>query len=227
MKKIIFTILLLTLALLFTGCAQDNKSIRAKEYVKNCIEEFKNDDSTSNKAGNSDIAEIKRYFSDPAVAQQAGQDFGSLIFETVTDTLAYEIISAEKVNDTQVNVSTKIVAADMRKMINDYYSYMGNVISKNPKYAKMTQKELEKEAENILKEALVAFKKSVSRENRAIVTKTIDVVVTVPKDEKAECKIENSDELMDAMCGGLILWAEEMTKTLDDIQKQNGNKPIL
>jgi len=224
-KQISLIILLLVLSILIAGCSQSKN--RAEEHVKSYIEEFKAIDPSDESGKNSDAAEIRKYFSDPALAQQVGDQFGMLMLEVIIDSLKYEVISSEKINDTKVSVKTKVVAIDMRKVINNYYLNMATFVASNPKYAKMTPKQMEKESQNIMQESFELFKQSMSKENRALITQNIDVIVNVPKDEKAECEIENSDELMDIMCGGLMSWADEATKTLDELQKKNGNKPIL
>ncbi len=117
------------------------------------------------------------------------------------DRLQYEIVSSEKVDGENVDVTVKITAVDMKPVLAEYLAealkYSFSVAFKDPQ---PTDEEMAEKMEDI-------FMKCATKEDLKTVTN--EVVVRVKKTD-GQWRVESEAALADALFGGLAAAGEEL-----------------
>lgn len=192
-KLVIAAILTFALLLSLTGCAEVKKAEKAVNGVFTALKSL-------------DFDAAQKYMDIDEIVGENNDMNVIPIMEAIFDDLNYEILSAEKVDSSNVIVKTKITAIDMKPVMTDFTSKsIEYVIANAFADPAPTQEETNKKIEEILIECA-------SGTDLATVTNEVDIKVI--KTEDKEWKIEADDTFVNALLGGLIKTVEEMDSTL-------------
>lgn len=194
-KRLFITIFAIMMAFSLVGCGEIKK---AESAVEGMFEAFKN----------FDLAEAQKYVNvDDIIDADNSNGNTELIMKTIFDNLSYEIISSEKVDESNVVVKTKITVTDMKPVMSDFFAkameYAFSSAFSNPQ---PTEEETVKKMEEILIECA-------SKPNLATVTNEIDIKVIRNIDK--EWKIEVDETLANAILGGMINASKELENALN------------
>lgn len=206
MKKIIRNIasllLILTMVLSLTGCGEIKK---AETTVNNTFTALKS----------LDFEKASAYINVDEIMKSEDEENDTLslddnmFMENLFGKLDYEIISSEKIDKNTVIVKTKITAVDMKPVLGEFFGKalqyaFANAFSNPQPSEEETNKKMEE-----------MFIECVSKEDLAMVTNEVDVKV-VKVDKK--WKIESADELSNALLGGLVQAAEEISNSFNSAE---------
>ncbi len=195
MKKFLKSSLsLLLVAVMMLSLASCGATKKAETTVKNMLDSFK--------AGN--LEEMEKYVVGEVSTDSAETEKFTEYMASVFDKLEYEIVLSEQVDDSTVNVTAKITMIDMKPVLTDFFmealkfAFANALADPQP-----TQEEINKKTEEM-------FVTAVTKPDLATVTN--EVVIRVVNSE-GEWKVEADDALTDAMFGGLVKAAEEITSS--------------
>lgn len=184
-------LLVFVLAFTFAGCGEVKK---AESAVNGMFSAFKT----------LDFEEAQKYVNVEEITNAGNETTENtmLIMETVFGNLSYEIVSSQKIDDSNVVVKTKITATDMKPV-------MGEFFAKSLEYAfsnafsdpQPTKEETNKKMEEMLVECA-------TKPELATVTNEVDIKVV--KTEGNKWKIETEDAFVDALLGGIVDAVKEM-----------------
>lgn len=191
MKKIVALMLSLIMVLPLAGCGETGK---AEEAVKNLFEAFQ--------AGNFEEAEM--YLLKDGDADTA-EDEDDDMFNHVFTKVEYEIVSSEKLDGENVNVTASVTAPDMKVAVGEFFTKalefaFENAFSEEP----LSDEETEKEMERIFIEAT---------EKEDLGTVTNEVVISVCKTDEG-WKVKSDDVFADAITGGMMTALKDMENSM-------------
>lgn len=198
-KRMASLLLAVAMVLSLTGCGEIKKA-----------ETTINDTFTALK--NLDFEKASNYINVDGIMKSDDSDGAlnldsDLFMKNLFGKLEHEIISSEKIDNNTVVVKTKITAVDMKPVLGEYigkalqYAFANAFANPQP-----SEEETNKKMEEM-------FIECVSKEDLAMVTNEVDIKVV--KVEK-KWKIESSDELANALVGGLVKAAEEISNSFNN-----------
>ncbi len=191
-KRLFVIVLAFVMLLSLVGCGEVEK---AETAVNEMFTSFKN----------LDFEKAQKYVNvnDMTNTDNANENT-TLVMQTVFDKLEYEIISSEKIDDSNVIVKTKIIAIDMKPVMGEFFTkameYAFSNAFSNPQPSK---EETNKKMEEILIECA-------SKPDLDTVSKEIDIKVS--KNDDNEWKIKADETFANAILGGLM----DATKDLEN-----------
>ncbi len=195
MRKILKTsaalFMVLVMMLAMTGCGEIEN---AESAVNNMFKAYKN----------LNFEEAQEYIIEEEVSEdsQAGlTEEMELFMKNLFDKLSYEIISSEKVDSDNVNVTTKITAIDMKVVLGDFVSAIMQYAFENAAEG-LSDEEIEAQTERIFVECV---------EKPDLATVTNEIVIKVTKVD-GKWKVVSDETLNDAILGGLAAATEELEK---------------
>lgn len=188
MKKLL--LLLVTFATLFsfTGCVASKPDVT----VAKVLDAIKTWDTKTL----SEFTDIDTLYADAGI-DTANQDAANALIVTMTENLTYAIISSQVNGDTAI-VTVDITNTDMSVALADY---VASIWSLAPNISAMSDSELTAALIELLKTAI---------QNNKGTTVTNRVDVTLNK-QNGEWNIVMSDELIDAIYGGMITAENNLT----------------
>ncbi len=130
------------------------------------------------------------------------------MMEVLFGSLSYNIVSSEKNDDGSVSVKTEITATDMKPVLADLmlkaieYSLSNAFADPAP-----TEEEMNAKMQEL-------FIESATKPDLATVTNTVDIKAA--KTENGDWKIQGSDELVNALLGGMTDAALELSDALNN-----------
>lgn len=199
-KIISFTLVMVMMVTLLTGCGETKK---AETTVNNAFAALKELDFE--KAA--DYINLDEIIDSENESEDALALDDTVIMENLFGKLEHKIVSSEKLDKDTVIVKAEITAIDMKPVLAEFignalqYAFANAFASPQPSEEEVNQKMIE------------MFVESISKEDLATVTKEVDMnVVKVDK----KWKIEATDELSNALLGGLIEAAKELGDSFSD-----------
>ena len=133
----------------------------------------------------------------------------NIFMENLFGKLEYEIVSSEKIDKNTVVVKTKIIAVDMKPVLSEFF---GQALQYAFECAFSSTQPSEEEMNKKMEEMVI---ECVSKEDLSMVTSEVDIKV-IKADKK--WKIESSEELSNALLGGLAQAAEEISNSLNSAE---------
>lgn len=197
-KKIAALLLILTIAFSLAGCGEIQKAETTINQTFKALKEL-------------DFETASNYINvDEMMESDDSTDIDSDVFsQNLFGKLEYKIISSEKIDNNTVTVKTEITAVDMKPVLTEYiqkalqYAFANAFADPQP-----SEEETNKKMEEI-------FIECISKEELVMVKTEVDIKV-IKTDKK--WKIESSDELFNALLGGLLKVAEELSNSFNDIE---------
>lgn len=197
-KKIAALLLILTIAFSLAGCGEIQKAETTINQTFKALKEL-------------DFETASNYINvDEMMESDNSTDIDSDVFaQNLFGKLEYKIISSEKIDNNTVTVKTEITAVDMKPVLTEYfqkalqYAFANAFADPQP-----SEEETNKKMEEI-------FIECISKEDLVMVKTEVDIKV-IKTDKK--WKIESSDELSNALLGGLVKAAEELSNSFNDIE---------
>lgn len=197
-KKIAALLLILTIAFSLAGCGEIQKAETTINQTFKALKEL-------------DFETASNYINvDEMMESDNSTDIDSDVFaQNLFGKLEYKIISSEKIDNNTVTVKTEITAVDMKPVLTEYiqkalqYAFANAFADPQP-----SEEETNKKMEGI-------FIECISKEELVMVKTEVDIKV-IKIDKK--WKIESSDELFNALLGGLVKAAEELSNSFNDIE---------
>ena len=198
LKIISFVIIIAMVTALFTGCGEIKK---AEAAVNETITAFKE----------LDFETAKQYIDvDDIMDTEASLSVDEETFmENLFGKLEHKIISSEKIDGNTVVVKTEITAVDMKPVLTEFF---GMAIQYAFSKALASSQSSEEETN---KKMMEMFTECVTKDDLAMVTNEVDIKVVKTE---GEWKIESDDALSDALLGGLTEAAEELSKSMNNIE---------
>lgn len=190
MKKLLSYLLILMLMLTLVGCGGES----AEQAVKNTFDAIKlNDRETASKYINYDELLNVGESGEASLAEmdEESQEMAELILKHFD----YKIISSTEKGDTAI-VTAEITNVDMKTIMASFISEAFALA-----FSGMDEEQMAEEMSN-------KFTELINREDNETVTKTVDLNLTKDGDS---WKIDMSDEAGDAIFGGMITLAQEMS----------------
>ena len=183
-KKIAALLLILTIAFSLAGCGEIQKAETTINQTFKALKEL-------------DFETASNYINvDEMMESDNSTDIDSDVFaQNLFGKLEYKIISSEKIDNNTVTVKTEITAVDMKPVLTEYfqkalqYAFANAFADPQP-----SEEETNKKMEEI-------FIECISKEDLVMVKTEVDIKV-IKTDKK--WKIESSDELSNAMLGGVV-----------------------
>lgn len=197
-KTIITLLLCLVMTLSLSACGEVQK---AETAVNNMFAAFKSLDFEQAQKY-TDVASMKISTLEGKEGANTNYD---MYMKALFNRLDYKIVSSEKVDSNTVNVVTQITAIDMKPVFGDFVSTALQYAFEN---AFADPQPTEEETDKKMQELFLA---SATKPNLATVTN--EVTIKVVK-QGEDWKIAPDDTFVDAVFGGLVGAAEEMTKSL-------------
>ena len=190
-KIIAHLLLISTIVLSLTSCGEINKAETTINNTFTALKEL-------------DFETASTYINVDEIMESDNSDESldldsKLFMENLFGKLEHEIVSSEKIDKNTVIVKTKITAIDMKPILTEYF---GKALQYAFENAFANPQPSEEETNKKMAEMFV---ECVSKENLAKITNEVDVKV-VKVDKK--WKIESTDELSNALLGGLEKAAE-------------------
>ena len=201
-KIISLIVAMVIMVTMFAGCGEIKK---AEKTVNSAFTALK----TLNFENASEYMDIDELIKSEDEENGALSLDSQVILEPLFSKLEYEIISSEKIDKNTVIVKTKITAIDMKPVLNEFikkafeYAFANAFLSPQPSEEETDAKMIE------------MFVECVSKEDLAMVTNEIDIKV-VKVDKK--WRIEPADELSNALLGGLVKAAEEISNSFNSVE---------
>ena len=192
MKKGIVILLVLALTFAFSSCSPARE--KAQDAVVNAIEAVKEQNT----------AEIEKYFGSNIssdTVNEAGSFGTDGVVALLVKNISYEILDAKEDGDS-ATVSVSVTNTDMSAAMSEYISKMFSVALQYaflPEEEQPSDEEMQKIYEDAFSEVLSG--------DISTVTKTVDVPLTY---SDGSWKIGESDELADALFGGLLTYAKNL-----------------
>lgn len=207
LKIIGLIVVITTMATMLTGCGETRK---AETVINNAFTALKALDLETASAH----INIDKIFNDISESDDKKTDElsldGNVFAQNLFGKMEYEIISSEKVDKNTVIVKTKITSVNMKPVLAEYIAAafqfsLANAFA-NPQ---PTEEEQSNAMEKILNE-------SFTKVDLEMITNEVDIkVINVDN----EWKIESSDELANALLGGLPQVIEDMADSFAEIEQ--------
>ena len=187
MKKIIALILTLIMAAGLCACGDNNPETVTENFF------------TAVKEQNKD--ELLVYAENPAInilANNAGNEEEiKTIFDSITKNLAWEILSVEENEEkTQATVKVKITNADFSGVLATYQTEAVKYTTDNLASAEFTK-------EAMTQKCIEIFAQHVKAASEADTVKDTEIDIKLHKDEEGRWRLEMSEELKNAVLGGI------------------------
>lgn len=199
-KKLICLLLVFTCIFSLTGCGEIKK---AETSVNGLLTAFKN----------ADIESAQKYINLDDLKEADGEEDSitsdtEFLIQNMFKQLDYKIISSEKKDDSTVVVTTEITNTDMKPVMGEFFA---NALQYAFSNAFAEPQPTEEETNKKMEELLIT---SLTKEDLATVTNTVDI--TVVKAEDKSWKIKSDDAFLDALLGGLYKATKELEKSFNE-----------
>lgn len=197
MKKLMCMVLAIALMVPLAGCSRAS----AESVVENAIQAFQSADvdATRQSWGNTDLASSEDSAEDDVYTQQ--------LLELIASGLTYQITdSTEDAKAGTATVTVEFTSIDMSAVFSEW---MGELVSRALGYAFLPADQQPSE-EELSELSIEIFCDVAENHTDDKVTNTVDIPLSLVENE---WKIDTSDEVMDAMTGGMIT----TFTSLDDI----------
>lgn len=212
MKKFLRVILALMLCLSLASCG--NQRASAESVVENGIKAFQNADQEG----------IQQYwgetdFTDVPTEEASSEDdiSGQELLETLASNLSYQITgSSEDENAGRATVTVEFTNIDMGVIVPEW---IGDIFAKAFGYAFLPedQQPSEEELNTMYTDSLTA---AIDNHADDLVTNTVDVTLSLVDDE---WKIDATDDVIDAMVGGMMTSFSSLEDSFGDLEE--GSEP--
>ena len=199
-KKLICLLLVFACIFSLTGCGEIKK---AETSVNGLLTAFKN----------ADIESAQKYINLDDLKEADGEEDSitsdtEFLIQNMFKQLDYKIISSEKKDDSTVVVTTEITNTDMKPVMGEFFASALQYAFSN---AFADPQPTEEETNKKMEELLIA---SLTKEDLATVTNTVDI--TVVKAEDKSWKIKSDDAFLDALLGGLYKATKELENSFNE-----------
>jgi len=199
-KKLICLLLVFTCIFSLTGCGEIKK---AETSVNGLLTAFKN----------ADIESAQKYINLDDLKEADGEEDSitsdtEFLIQNMFKQLDYKIISSEKKDDSTVVVTTEITNTDMKPVMGEFFA---NALQYAFSNAFAEPQPTEEETNKKMEELLIT---SLTKEDLATVTNTVDI--TVVKAEDKSWKIKSDDAFLDALLGGLYKATKELENSFNE-----------
>jgi len=199
-KKLICLLLVFTCIFSLTGCGEIKK---AETSVNGLLTAFKN----------ADIESAQKYINLDDLKEADGEEDSitsdtEFLIQNMFKQLDYKIISSEKKDDSTVVVTTEITNTDMKPVMGEFFA---NALQYAFSNAFAEPQPTEEETNKKMEELLIT---SLTKEDLATVTNTVDI--TVVKAEDKSWKIKSYDAFLDALLGGLYKATKELENSFNE-----------
>ena len=198
MKKFMCMVLTVVLLISLAGCSG---RATAESVVEDAIQAFQSADVNAMRQywGNTDLASSEDSAEDDAYTQQ--------LLEPIASGLTYQITdSTEDAKAGTATVTVEFTSIDMRAVFSEW---MGELFSRALGYAFLPADQQPSE-EELSELSIETFCEVAENHTDDKVTNTVDILLSLVENE---WKIDTSDEVLDAMTGGMIT----TFTSLDDI----------
>jgi len=191
-KTLLALLLVFVLAFSLTGCSSPTE--QASATVTETLSALRDADEET----------IKQYLNADEL-EGIGMDDAVEMFKSVFGGLEFEILSSEQVDENTVNVKTKIVARDMKVVMENF---MGEVL----KYAfSMAMADPQPSEEEMTAKMMDIFAECLADPDVEKIT--TEYVIPVMKNDEGGWYFESTDELIDVLSGGMMTAADELSKS--------------
>ena len=209
MKKLMCMVLAIALMVPLAGCSRAS----AESVVEDAIQAFQSADVDAIRQswGNTDLASSEDSAEDDAYTQQ--------LLEPIASGLTYQITdSTEDAKARTATVTVEFTSIDMSAVFSEW---MGELVSQALGYAFLPADQQPSE-EELSELSIEIFCDVVENHTDDKVTNTVDIPVSLVE---IEWKIDTSDEVLDAMTGGMITTLTSLDDTLNGAETSTAETP--
>lgn len=215
MKKFFNVLFAAVLSLSLSSCGSKRES--AQSVVENAIKAFQN----------ADQEEMSKYWGDDSftkaaeeetVSDSSSEEYGEELLKKLTGSLSYQIKeSSEDADAGTASVTVEFTNMDMGKVVPEW---IGDVFSKSLGYAFLPedQQPSDEELNEIYQQSLDTV---ISNHADDKVTKTADIELSLVDDA---WKINTTEEVMDAMTGGMFSSLSSLDDTFGNTEDQQSSE---
>ena len=189
-RSLIILVFVIIMISVLTGCGEVRKA-----------EKIVNETFTALKS--LDFERAQEYVDVDDLVDNDSEDINDkIIMNNIFGKMEHEIIESKKIDKNTVNVKTKVTAVDMKPVLSEYlataiqYAFINAFSNSGP-----SQEEVNKKMEEVLVECL-------NKPDLGLVTN--EIIVKVSK-EDGKWKINIEEALADALFGGLLSAAQELS----------------
>lgn len=209
MKKLMCMVLAIALMVPLAGCSRAS----AESVVEDAIQAFQSADVDAIRQswGNTDLASSEDSAEDDAYTQQ--------LLEPIASGLTYQITdSTEDAKARTATVTVEFTSIDMSAVFSEW---MGELVSQALGYAFLPADQQPSE-EELSELSIEIFCDVVENHTDDKVTNTVDIPLSLVENE---WKIDTSDEVLDAMTGGMITTLTSLDDTLNGAETSTAETP--
>ena len=209
MKKLMCMVLAIALMVPLAGCSRAS----AESVVEDAIQAFQSADVDAIRQswGNTDLASSEDSAEDDAYTQQ--------LLEPIASGLTYQITdSTEDAKAGTATVTVEFTSIDMSAVFSEW---MGELVSQALGYAFLPADQQPSE-EELSELSIEIFCDVVENHTDDKVTNTVDIPLSLVENE---WKIDTSDEVLDAMTGGMITTLTSLDDTLNGAETSTAETP--
>ena len=210
MKKFMCMVLTVVLLVSLSGCSS---RASAESVVEDAIQAFQSADVDAIRQswGNTDLASSEDSAEDDAYTQQ--------LLEPIASGLTYQITdSTEDAKARTATVTVEFTSIDMSAVFSEW---MGELVSQALGYAFLPADQQPSE-EELSELSIEIFCDVVENHTDDKVTNTVDIPLSLVENE---WKIDTSDEVLDAMTGGMITTLTSQDDTLNGAETSTAETP--
>lgn len=210
MKKLMCMVLALALMVSLSGCSS---RASAESVVEDAIQAFQSADVDAIRQswGNTDLASSEDSAEEDAYTQQ--------LLEPIASGLTYQITdSTEDAKAGTATVTVEFTSIDMNAVFSEW---MGELVSQALGYAFLPADQQPSE-EELSELSIETFCDVVENHTDDKVTNTVDIPLSLVENE---WKIDTSDEVLDAMTGGMITTFTSLDDTLNGAETSTAETP--
>lgn len=209
MKKLMCMVLAIALMVPLAGCSRAS----AESVVEDAIQAFQSADVDAIRQswGNTDLASSEDSAEDDAYTQQ--------LLEPIASGLTYQITdSTEDAKARTATVTVEFTSIDMSAVFSEW---MGELVSQALGYAFLPADQ-QPSQEELSELSIEIFCDVVENHTDDKVTNTVDIPLSLVENE---WKIDTSDEVLDAMTGGMITTLTSLDDTLNGAETSTAETP--
>ena len=209
MKKLMCMVLAIALMVPLAGCSRAS----AESVVEDAIQAFQSADVDAIRQswGNTDLASSEDSAEEDAYTQQ--------LLEPIASGLTYQITdSTEDAKAGTATVTVEFTSIDMNAVFSEW---MGELVSQALGYAFLPAHQQPSE-EELSELSIEIFCDVVENHTDDKVTNTVDIPLSLVENE---WKIDTSDEVLDAMTGGMITTLTSLDDTLNGAETSTAETP--
>lgn len=209
MKKLMCMVLAIALMVPLAGCSRAS----AESVVEDAIQAFQSADVDAIRQswGNTDLASSEDSAEEDAYTQQ--------LLEPIASGLTYQITdSTEDAKAGTATVTVEFTSIDMNAVFSEW---MGELVSQALGYAFLPADQQPSE-EELSELSIEIFCDVVENHTDDKVTNTVDIPLSLVENE---WKIDTSDEVLDAMTGGMITTLTSLDDTLNGAETSTAETP--